>query len=80
MIFSKWEWYAASSDFAILNLTTNIPPGLTKACLQLEAINDEIIEDNEQFTITFKAMNPRDSVNGTTSLIVDDNDGKHSRL
>ena len=68
--------YADSSDFAIRNTTSIIPPGLTRSCLQLEAFNDEIVEDDELFTIMYEAVNPRDSVNGTTSLIICDNDGK----
>ena len=57
-------------------MATIIPPGLTRACLQLEAIDDEIVEDNELFMVIIEAVNPSDSVNGTTSLTIYDNDGK----
>ena len=53
-----------------------IPLGESEACLQLLAVDDEIVEDTELFTVIFKAVNPNDIVNETTSVIVYDNDGK----
>ena len=63
-------------DLTLLNnMSTLISPGASKACLLLLAVDDEIVEDNELFTVTVETENPRDTVNGNASIIVSDNDG-----
>ena len=52
-----------------------IPIGESEACLEVVAVDDEIVEDNEYFTVTVKTVNPNDIVNETTSVIIFDNDG-----
>lgn len=63
-----------------MNESTVIPPGISEACLLLLAIDDEIIEDNERFTVIVEAKNPSDMVNGTTMIIISDNDGNHYEI
>ena len=60
-----------------MNESTIIPPGVSEACFELLAVDDEIVEDNECFTVMVKAENPSDLVNGTTVMIIFDNDGNH---
>ena len=74
---SIYYTHAAVSDFLVVNTSTIIPPGVFEACLQLVAIDDEIVEDSEVFTVVVEAMNPNDMVNGTASIIISDNDGKN---
>ena len=68
--------YVAIGDFTIANMMNVIPPGVSEACLQLQAVDDEIVEDDEYFTVTVETGNSNDMVNGTTLLIISDNDGK----
>ena len=58
-----------------MNKTTLIPPGVFEACIQLLAIDDEIIEDDEVFILTIESELPQDRVNGSVSVIISDNDG-----
>ena len=60
----------------IKNVSTIIHPGVSEACLQFLANDDEIVENQELFTMIAEMTNPNDTVNGTTSIIIIDNDGK----
>ena len=53
-----------------------IPPGLPEACIQFFATDDDIVEGCEVFTMTAETSNANDTINGTTSIIIIDNDGK----
>ena len=46
-------------------------------CLQLLAVDDEIVEDDETFVITFKTKNANDVVMGNVSVDIIDNDGAY---
>ena len=46
-----------------------------EACLQLVSVNDEIIEDEETFSVVVVARNENDRVNGNATVIIFDNDG-----
>ena len=61
-------------------MSTVISPRESKACLLLLAVDDEIVEDNELFTVTVETENPRDTVNGNASIIVSDNDGEDLKV
>ena len=67
-----------AKDLSVFNQTTFIPVGKFKACLQILATDDDIAENDEIFTITFKATNPKDKVTGSASVTISDNDGKDS--
>lgn len=47
-----------------------------KACITIEAYDDEILEGTETFVITVNASNPLDVVIGNSSVIISDNDGE----
>ena len=60
-----------------MNESTIIFPGVTEACLELLAVDDEIVEDTELFKVIVNTESPNDMVNGTTMIIILDNDGIH---
>ena len=62
-----------SSDLIIENMSSIIPPGSSEACLQLEAVDDDIVEGVDVFAVTADSA---DTVNGNVSIIVTDNDGE----
>lgn len=62
-------------DIAAENLSITIPSGTSEACLQLLAVDDEIVEVEEVFVITLKAGNVNDVVFGNVSVNILDNDG-----
>ena len=70
----------AISDLTAANVSNIIPPGLSKACLQLLAVDDDIVEGNDIFTVTAEAANTRDLVNGNASITISDNDGKNNMI
>ena len=63
-------------DLTIVNQSTVIPPGVSEACVLLLAVDDEIVEDNEAFTIIVETDDPSGMVNGNASIVISDNDGK----
>ena len=67
-----------AEDLSVFSQTTFIPVGKFKACLQILATDDGIAENDEVFTITFNATNPKDRVTGNASVTISDNDGKDS--
>lgn len=46
------------------------------ACVFVVAYEDNIVEDEEIVPISVIALNPNDVVNGSTYVIITDNDGK----
>ena len=68
----------AISDLTAANVSSIIPPGSSEACLQLLAVDDDIVEGTDVFTVTAEAANTRDTVNGNASITISDNDGKNS--
>ena len=68
----------AISDLTASNVSIIIPPGSSEACLQLLAVDDDLVEGDDVFTITAEAANTRDSVNGNALITILDNDGKNS--
>ena len=63
-------------DFIIISEPTEISMGTREACLQLTATDDSVAEQDEVFTVMVQPLNPSDQVNGSTSIIITDNDGK----
>ena len=55
-----------------------LPPGVSEECFQLAAIDDEIVESDEMFRLIIETLHPNDVVNGNTSVVIQDNDCKHS--
>ena len=52
-----------------------ITPQTHSACVTVEPVDDEIAEGTEFFNLTAMANNIFDSVNGTTTIEISDNDG-----
>ena len=57
-----------------------IPPGVSNVCIQLLAVDDDIVEGEEVLIGEVVATNLRDSVNGNVSIVIIDNDGTQSLL
>ena len=58
-----------------MNTSIAIPPGVSEARLQLVAVDDELVEGKETFTLTVEAADPSDTVNGNVPITISDNDG-----
>ena len=67
----------AAVDMTLVNTSIAIPPGVSEACLQLAAVDDEIVEGDETFTLTVEATDPSDTVNGNVPITISDNDGTY---
>ena len=52
-----------------------IAPQTDSACVTVEPVDDEIAEGTEFFNLTAMVNNTLDSVNGTTTIEISDNDG-----
>ena len=69
-------WFAVESDYNIINQPAVIPVGVSDACFQLAAIDDMIIEDDENFTLVIETTNSNDKIVGKATFLISDNDGK----
>ena len=45
-------------------------------CISVQAVDDRLIEEQESITVTTNSNNTLDSVSGSTSVTIMDNDGK----
>lgn len=64
----------------MLNQPVEIPAGESKACFQLEAVDDKIIEAEEMLTLVVETVYLNDTVDGNTTVIISDNDCKFREL
>lgn len=82
IVVVSWLLYlkTVKDDFTIISEPTGIPMGTREACLQLTAADDSIAEQDEVFIVMIQPINPSDQVNGTTAIIITDNDGKLTNL
>ena len=62
----------AGEDFMIINNTFVITPEVSQACLQFVAIDDTIVESDEELTLTIAA---EDVTVGNVTIAIIDNDG-----
>ena len=62
-------------DVTIMNLSSTVPPGESEGCVQILAVDDEVVEENEVYTVFVQAENANDRVNGSVTIIITDNDG-----
>ena len=53
-----------------------IPVGVSQSCFQLVAIDDTIVEIDEEFTLIIEAKNSNDVISGKMTIVISDNDGK----
>ena len=75
-LFSDILLMLAASDLTSNIVSSVIPPEMSEACLELVAVEDEIVENDELFTLTVDTENSNDVVDGNVSVVVMDNDGK----
>ena len=76
-LFSDILLMLAASDLTSNIVSSVIPPEMSEACLELVAVEDEIVENDELFTLTVDTENSNDVIDGNVSVVVMDNDGKH---
>ena len=69
-----------ASDLTSNIVSSVIPPEMSEACLELVAVEDEIVENDELFTLAVDTQNSNDVVDGNVSVIVTDNDGKNCKI
>ena len=53
----------------------DIPIGVCEACFQFEAFDDEVVESIEDVVLVVEPNNANDIVNGSTTIVIADNDG-----
>lgn len=76
--FSYSLFHTESADIAFTPPDSSrlvISVWMTRACTFIVAYDDDIVEQNETVTVTATPMNPNDIINGTTSIMILDNDG-----
>ena len=71
------SYSAADGDLTAENVSITITPGMSEACFEILAIDDEIVENDEEFVVTAKADNLNDIVTGNVSINILDNDGEY---
>ena len=71
--------FAVFKDFNISDQLDVIHVNTSEACFQLVAIDDEVVEDDETYTLIVNALNPNDNVDANTTVIIVDNDGKQKK-
>ena len=68
-------------DAGDLNATDgpiHIPIGESAVCFSLEAVDDDIVEDEEMFNLIITPLNLNDLVDGNTTIVILDNDCKNT--
>ena len=63
-------------DYNTSNVPAVIPVGMSQSCFQLVAIDDTIVESDEEFTLIVEAKNSNDVISGKMTIVISDNDGK----
>ena len=53
---------------------------MSQACFQLAAVDDIIVENEEEFTLIVEVTNPNDRVVGNTTINISDNDCKYDNI
>ena len=65
----------AGSDLTLANTSMTISPSVSETCLKLVSVDDDLIEDDETFSVVAVAQNANDRVNGNVTVVIFDNDG-----
>ena len=63
-------------DYVVINPPAVIPIGESDLCFQLLAIDDEIVENEEEFILIIELSNPNDRVIENATIVISDNDCK----
>ena len=67
---------SGESDFNITDQPIVIPIGESHVCFEVLAVDDGIIENEEEFIVVFEPANANDMLNGNTTMNIVDNDCK----
>lgn len=68
--------FLAESDYSITDQPIEIPVGESEICFQLLAVDDEIVESEEEFTLIIQPTNPNDILDGNVTINIIDDDCK----
>ena len=68
--------HSDKGEFNTSDLPFEIPARSTQACFQFEAIDDEIVESDETVSLLIETLNPFDTMDGNSTIIISDNDGR----
>lgn len=68
--------FVDAGDYSLSHLPVNIPTTVSETCFQITAIDDDIVENNEEFTLIVDTINPNDMVDGNATVNISDNDGR----
>ena len=71
----RFSTTTGANDFMANTVSIVLPPGESEVCFELLAVDDDIVEHTEEFTLTVEAANVHDRVNGTAIFTILDNDG-----
>ena len=76
LIYSITVAISDQTELKISNDSLFINPGDNRACFEIEAVNDIIIEGTEVVNVIVMPVNPNDRVmDGTVSVAIIDNNG-----
>ena len=67
--------HTVENDTFFMMSSVVIPIGMSEACTFIIIIDDTRVEANETRTVIVVPLNQNDMVNGSTSLLIIDNDG-----
>ena len=68
--------HSDTGDFNTSDLPVEVPVGSIQACFQFEAIDDEIVENDEAVSLIVDTLNPYDTIASDSTIIISDNDGR----
>ena len=66
-------------DYSLSRLPVSIPIMVSETCFQIMGIDDNIVENNENFMLTVEAINPNDIADRNATVVISDNDGEKQR-
>ena len=78
---SVFDAIIITGDYNIINQMQQmvISEAVFEVCFQVLAVDDEIIESEEEFTLIVEPTNQNDGIDGNTTIIISDNDCKGDR-
>ena len=76
LFLARLNFTIFEGDYNTSNVPAVIPVGVSQSCFQLVAIDDTIVESDEEFTLIVEAENLNDVISGNMTIVVSDNDGK----
>ena len=68
-------YFTVENDVNFTMAYVVIPVGMNETCTFIYAFDDSIVESTEMSRVTAVPLNQNDIVNGSTSVVILDNDG-----